>query len=129
MLTRRQQLYTKPPRHTEAPPDDRPKQHGGSSVVSKQSNGDSLQIEQTKVGWRVSGAGQVGVVIAGLVGGPPLILIVVSLFFGLADHPWALVALSAPVIIGQIAALTFVLVRMLDQRHEREMAVRDQLSA
>ena len=97
--------------------------------MSKQSNGDSLQIEQTKEGWRVSGAGQVGVVIAGLVGGPPLILIVASLFFGLADHPWALVALSAPVIIGQIAALTFVLVRMLDQRHEREMAVRDRLSA
>ena len=97
--------------------------------MSKQSNGDSLQIEQTREGWRVRGAGQVGVVIAGLVGGPPLILIVVSLFFGLADHPWALVALSAPVIIGQIAALTFVLVRMLDQRHEREMAMRDQQSA
>ena len=97
--------------------------------MSKQNNGDSLQIEQTREGWRVSGAGQVGVVIAGLVGGTPLILIVVSLFFGLADHPWALVALSAPVIIGQIAALTFVLVRMLDQRHEREMAMRDQHSA
>ncbi len=97
--------------------------------MSKQSKGDSLQIEQTREGWRVSGAGQVGVLIAGLVGGPPLILIVVSLFFGLADHPWTLVALSAPVIIGQIAALTFVLVRMLDQRHERVMAMGDQHSA
>ena len=97
--------------------------------MRKQRNGDSLQIEQTKEGWRVRGAGQVGVVIAGLVGGPPLILVVVSLFFGLADHPWALVALSAPVIMGQIAALTFVLVRMLDQRHEREMAMLDRQSA
>ena len=94
--------------------------------MGKRGNVESLQIEQTKDGWRVRGAGQVGVVIAGLVGGPPLILIVVSVFFGLADHHWALVALSAPVILGQIAALTFVLARMLDQRHEREMVVRDQ---
>jgi len=96
---------------------------------AKERSGDSLQVEQTKEGWRVSGAGQVGVVIAGLVGGPPLILVVVSLFFGLGDHPWALVGLSAPVIIGQITALTLVLVRMLDQRHEREMAMLDQDSA
>ncbi len=83
----------------------------------------TLQIEQSDRGFRIKGTGEVGVMIAALVGAPPLLLIGVLLLFGLGNHPWAVVSLSALILVGQIAAIAFAPVRMLDQRHEKEMAV------